>query len=140
MESQSSVSHDGVVESVAGESVFVRFIAQSACSACHAKGVCSISNSEEKVVEVKGVKPGWKPGDHVTVLLEQRQGFIALMFGYGIPLVVLLAVLFTVSAITGREAFSALIALGSLLPYYLIIWLFRKRISGKFEFRIRRTE
>lgn len=92
------------------------------------------------MVEVKGVKSVWKSGDHVEVLLEQRQGFTALMYGYGIPLVILLAVLFTVSAITGREGLSALIAMGSLAPYYLIIWIFRQRISGKFEFRIRRTE
>jgi sigma-E factor negative regulatory protein RseC len=140
MESRSSVSHEGVVERMEGETVLVRFIARSACAACHAKGVCSISNSEEKVVEVKGVKDSWKAGDHVEVLLEQRQGFTALMYGYGIPLVILMAVLFTVSAITGREGLSALIAMGSLIPYYLIIWIFRKKISGKFEFHIRRTE
>lgn len=134
------VAHEGIVEKVSGMQVRVRFVAHSACSACHARGVCSISNSEEKFVDVLNTLPGLKEGDHVEVLLEQKQGFKAVWYGYGLPLIVLLGVIFTGYAITGREGFSALMGLGSLVPYYLVVFLFRKQITGSIEFKLRKTD
>ncbi len=135
----SAVSHEGVVERITGDLIRVRFIAHSACAACHAKGVCAVSGSEEKYVDVLNGSSGYAVGDRVEVMLEEKQGFRALAYGYVFPLVILLVVLFILSELTGREGFSALIAIGSLVPYYFIVWLCRKRLSGKFDFRIQKT-
>ncbi len=140
MESRATVAHEGIVEKISGTQVRVRFVALSACSDCHAKGVCSISNSEEKFVDVTNTLPGLSAGDHVEVLLKQSQGFKAVWYGYGLPLVILLAVIFVLQGITGREGLSALIGLGSLIPYYLVVFLFRKRITQSIEFKLRKTE
>jgi positive regulator of sigma E activity len=140
MVSRATVTHEGIVEKISGSMVRVKFVAHSACSACHAKGVCSISNSDEKFVDVTYGSPGLSAGDHVEVILEQNQGFKAVWYGYGLPLLILLAVIFTLYGITGRDAFSALIGLGSLLPYYLIIYLLRKKITRSIQFKLRRTE
>ncbi len=140
MESNTNVAHEGIVEKIAGTQVRVRFVAHSACSACHAKGVCSISDSEEKFVDVTNTLTGLSVGDRVEVLLAQNQGFKAVFFGYGLPLIILLAVIFICNGITGREGFSALIGLGSLAPYYLLVFLFRKRITRSIEFKLRKTE
>jgi sigma-E factor negative regulatory protein RseC len=140
MESRATVAHEGIVEKISGTQVRVRFVAQSACSACHAKGVCSISNSEEKFVDLTNNLPGLSTGDHVEVLLAQSQGFKAVWYGYGLPLVILLAVIFTFYGITGRDGLAALIGLGSLIPYYLVVFLFRKRITRSIEFKMRKTE
>jgi sigma-E factor negative regulatory protein RseC len=140
MEGISTVAHEGIIESISGTQVRVRFVAHSACSACHAKGVCSISNSEEKFVDVTNTLPGLSEGDHVEVILAQSQGFKAVWYGYGFPLVILLVVIFTLYGITGRDGLAALIGLGTLIPYYLVIFLFRKRISRSIEFKLRRTE
>ena len=140
MHNRATVSHDGVVESLTGSRARVRFVAHSACSACHAKGMCSVAESEEKFVDVEKVPAGLSPGDRVQVILEQHQGLKAVTFGYLLPLIILLIVIFTVYAATGRDAFSALIGLGALVPYYLLVYLFRKRISRSFEFRLRKTE
>jgi positive regulator of sigma E activity len=102
------------------------------------KGVCSVAESAEKFVEVDDTPEGLVRGDRVEVLLEQRQGMKAVLYGYGLPLILLLAVLFILYAITGREGLSALIALASLVPYYLTVFLLRKRITNSFGFRLRR--
>jgi positive regulator of sigma E activity len=138
MQSGATVAHDGVIEAVSGKNVRVRFVAHSACAACHAKGVCSVSDSEEKFVDLVTPEPGLKAGDRVDVLLAQSQGFKAVWYGYGLPLIVLLAVIFTVYAVTGRDAFAALIGLGSLVPYYLVLFVFRTRITRSMEFKLRK--
>ncbi len=140
MESRATVAHEGIVEKISGANARVRFVAQSACSACHAKGVCSISNSEEKFVDVPTTLPGLTEGDYVQVVLDQSQGFKAVWYGYGLPLIILLTVIFAGYGITGRDGMSALIGMGSLIPYYLIVYLFRKRITRSIEFRLQKTE
>lgn len=140
MDSRATVTHTGVVETISGTQVRVRFVAQSACAECHARGVCSISNSEEKFVDVTNTLPGLAQGDHVEVVLSQSQGFKAVWYGYGLPLIILLTVIFAVYRITGRDGLSALIGMGSLIPYYLAVYLFRRRISRSIEFKLRKTE
>lgn len=139
MERRATVAHEGVVVSISGTKVRVRFVAHSACSACHARGVCSISDSEEKFVDVPESLPGLTIGDHVEVILEQIQGFKAVWYGYGMPLILLLTVIFTLYAITGRDGLAALTGMGSLIPYYLVVFLFRKRITRSIEFKLRKT-
>ena len=140
MDNKATVTHDGIIDGISASRVRVRFVSQSACSACHAKGVCSISNSEEKFVDVPNLLPGLSVGDPVQVILEQSQGFKAVWYGYGLPLIILLAVIFTLYGITGREAFAALIGMGTLIPYYLVVFLLRKKITQSIEFKLRKTE
>lgn len=140
MESRATIAHDGVVISLTDSLVRVKFVAHSACAACSAKGICSVSDSEEKYVDVPDAGFDLRAGDRVEILLEQSQGFKALFYGYILPLLVLLAVLFIAYAVTGREGVSALAGLGALVPYYLTIWLFRKKISRSFRFRLRKQE
>lgn len=140
MDSQATVTHKGIVETISGTNVRVRFVAHSACSACHARGVCSVSDSEEKFVDVTEPIQGLKVGDHVEVVLAQSQGFKAVWYGYGLPLIILLTVIFVLYGITGRDAISALAGLGALIPYYLAVYFFRRRITRTMEFKLRKTE
>jgi sigma-E factor negative regulatory protein RseC len=140
MDGKATIAHEGLVVSLGNNLVRVRFVAHSACAACSARGICSVSESEEKFVDVAGSGLELNPGDRVEILLEQTQGFKALFYGYILPLLVLLAVLTGVFLITNREGISALAGLGAMIPYYLIIWLFRKKISKSFHFRLRKQE
>ncbi len=140
MDNKSSVAHEGVIEKINPDSIVVRFVAHSACAACHVKGLCSVSESEEKIVEVKHPGNGFTTGEVVQVLLAQAQGFKALAFGYVFPLLVVLLVLSLFYTLTGREGLSALLSLGSLVPYYLGVWIFRKRISKSIEFRLKKID
>jgi sigma-E factor negative regulatory protein RseC len=60
----------------------------------------------------------------------------ALLLGFGLPFVVLVAVLFTVLLITGNEGAAALSGLAALVPYYAVLFLFRNRIRDKLSFSI----
>lgn len=132
-----SISHMGIVQKTAESSVFVSIVSQSACSACHAKGVCSMAESTEKVIEVATIQPNsFLVGEQVEVLMQRSMGLKAVLWGYVLPFVVLLSVLVLVFETTGSEAWAGLGAILSLIPYYLILSLFRANLKNQFGFRI----
>lgn len=130
------INHEGVVASNSGKSVIVSISSQSACTGCHAKGSCGMMGNTTKMIEVMG-KYDVHPGDIVNVLMEQSMGFTALFFGYLLPFVSLLAVLITMISFDVEELTAGLVAIGSLLPYYLILYLFRNKLGEKFSFSIK---
>jgi len=136
MNSSSQIEHSGIVKEIVGNVVKVSIISQSACSACHAKGACSVSDKEEKIIDVETFSQEYKIGDEVKVFIAKNQGFTALFLGYVFPLILLLAVLFVVNAIIDNQGIAALAALGSLPLYYYILYLSRKFIGKKFNFQI----
>ena len=119
MQDSRSVEHKGVVEEVNDDQIRVGFISHSACSSCHAKGVCSLSEIENKYVEVRNDGSEFKVGDNVDILLQQRQGFKALWLGYVLPFILMVLTLILVMAITEREGLAGLTGVLVLLPYYL---------------------
>ncbi len=139
MRDNTSVEHKGVVEKIDGRIIRVGFVSHSACSGCHAKGVCSLSEVENKYVEVIHDGSELIVGDSVDILLEQKQGFTALWLGYVLPFIVMVLTLVIVMATTGREGLAGLSGVLILVPYYLVLYILRDRVREKFEFKIRKT-
>ena len=133
-----TISHRGKVIDVTPELTTVEIVSQSACSACHAKSLCSLGESVVKKVEVP-TRPyhSFKPGDEVNVLLRASMGHKAVVIAYGLPLVVLIAVLLICIESGLPELFSGLAAIGSVALYYFVIWLLRGRLRNSYEFEIR---
>ncbi|MBW6501365.1 MAG: SoxR reducing system RseC family protein [Bacteroidales bacterium] len=130
-----SVQHIGKVEKVDPGSVTVKIVSESACSGCHAKARCSLTDSEEKIVFVTG-SYDVTPGDTVTVLMKQSMGYKALLIGYVIPFLILLSSLVILAAMALPEAYAGLLSIGILALYYLIIYIFRNKIDKKFTFTL----
>jgi sigma-E factor negative regulatory protein RseC len=136
-----AIIHPGIVEEVTPERVLVRILSQSACSTCHAKGACSVSETEEKVIEVENPGPGeWKPGQQVMVAMDQSLGLKAVFLGYLLPLIILVASVIVFLAWFNDEGLAALISILMLAPYYLVLYLFRSRLKKRFSFRIEHSE
>jgi sigma-E factor negative regulatory protein RseC len=133
---ETTISHKGIVQKSDNESVTVLITAESACRGCHAEGSCNLSGTEEKIVEVKG-SFDLKNGDTVTVLMKQSSGFTALFLGYIMPLIFVISFLILFATLGYPELVSGLLAISSLLPYYLILYLLRKRINDKFIFSLK---
>ena len=85
------VSHQGTVISVGQDRISVRIVSESACSACHAAGLCGASESKNKIVDVP-VYGGqtYSVGQEVEVCLARKMGLKAVLLSYVIPLVILL--------------------------------------------------
>jgi sigma-E factor negative regulatory protein RseC len=132
------IDHDGVIESIEGELAHVKIISESACASCHAKGVCGAADQEEKYLDVPLGSQEFKAGEKVSVLVARNLGFKAVGLGYVYPLVLLMAILITLITMGMDEMKAALLALLSLPPYYLAIYLSRKRINKTFTFSIKK--
>jgi sigma-E factor negative regulatory protein RseC len=131
------IKHSGVVENILGDSVQVRIVQTSACAACKVAGYCNASESKEKLVDVYHADTrNLKVGDVVTVTASTQVAAQALLLGFGLPFVVLVAVLIAVLLITGNEGAAALSGLAALVPYYAVLFLFRNRIRDKLSFSI----
>jgi sigma-E factor negative regulatory protein RseC len=134
---QSIIIHPGIVDHIEKGKVFVRILSQSACSTCHSKGICSVSDVEEKIVEVDvRNEDSYHKGDQVTVRMQLRLGNKAVMLGYVIPLVILVASIITFVLIFDNEGLAALLSLLMLVPYYFILYLLRKKLKQQFSFTL----
>lgn len=69
-------------------------------------------------------------GENVTVSVSSSLGHKAVSLGFGIPLALLLAVVFVVNILTGNEPLAAMCGLGILIPYYIVMYIFRARIGN----------
>lgn len=131
------IKHSGIIESVENDCVHVRILQSSACAGCKVAGHCSASESKEKMVDITDANASnYKVGESVTISTENSTGFRAVLYGYGYPLILLMAALMIVGATTKNELYSALAALEILVPYYLIIYVMRNKISRQVYFTI----
>ena len=131
------ISHSGVVESIEKGCVHVRIVQTSACAACKVAGYCNAAESKEKIIDVYcDDSAAYAVGQSVTVSASRQMAGHALLLAFGLPFVVMVAVLVVVLLITGDEGKAALGGLLSLLPYYGLLWLFRNQIGSRFAFTI----
>lgn len=136
------IKHRGIVENIKGSHVQVRIVQTSACSACSVKGHCNASESKEKLVDVFDVgASSYQVGEEVMLSGTTSMGMQAVWLAFGVPFLVLLITLFVSMRLTdGDELKSALIALFALIPYYLIIYICRNKLSRKFSFTLEPIE
>ena len=139
MSDHNLIDHLGIVDRIEGDVAHVKINSESACSACHAKGVCGAADQEEKFLDVPLSGASYKTGEQVHVQVARRLGFKAVALGYFYPFLLLMAVLILLILIGVSELKAGSLALLSILPYYLILYLFRKRIESTFTFSIKKT-
>lgn len=130
------IDHEGKVTENTGKSVKVSILTTSACSGCHAKGACNLSGSEVKIVEVKG-SYNVVPGESVNVQMKQSQGYAAVLYGYILPFLSVVVMLMVLAVFKVPELTAGLVSISILLPYYLVLYMFRKRINEKFTFTLK---
>ena len=129
------IFHRGIVQKTEANSVLITITSQSACSGCHAENACSLSGKELKNIEIPG-SYNVNKGDEVTVQVSQSSGFEAVLMAYVIPLVVLLVSLIVLNLLKMSELMAGLLSLVTLVPYYTILYLFRKRVNNRFNFTL----
>jgi len=134
--SHGTIQHDGTVTKVDGNSVLVSITSNSACSGCHAEGLCGISGKEEKIIDIRG-RYNVSPGDSVTVMMEQSTGYKAVVLSYLAPLIIVITGLITCNILSFNELTAGLISILLLVPWYVILYLFRNKINRSFTFTLK---
>ena len=77
------VSHKGRVVEVGQDVIQVEIISSSACSSCHAAGLCTMSEAVKKIVEVPAASnPKCYDGEEVELVLQEATGMKAVLLAY----------------------------------------------------------
>ena len=132
------IDHEGIIDHIDSDVAHVRIYSQSACAACHAKGVCGAADQEEKFLNVVLHGESYKEGEPVRVEVARKLGYRAVALGYVFPFLLLMGVLISLTIIGLDELKVGLYALLSIIPYYMVLYLLRRRIESTFTFSIRK--
>ena len=132
-----SVAHRGKIVSITPEFTTVEIISESACSSCHAAGLCGMSEYTKKAIEVPTRSwDSYEVGQEVNVVLRASMGHKAVWLAYVVPLVIMVAVLLGLTAAGAGELVSGIAAIGAAALWYFVLWLLRERLRNEYIFEI----
>jgi sigma-E factor negative regulatory protein RseC len=131
----SEIKHEAIVRSVGDDSVTVVLSPGLSCEGCQAESSCGMTGKSDKIVSIPGTFK-FHPGDKVIVSMKDSQGYTALFLGYMLPLILVVSTLIILLSFEAGELLSGLISFGILIPYYIILRIFRNSIGRKFSFKI----
>ena len=131
------LQHRGVVESVAGDTVIVSVMPESACAGCHARGVCGERGEKREIVVKTRYAAEYAVGERVVVALERNSmGVLSVVWCYVLPLIVLLGVLFGTKGFGVEDGVAALSSMAAMALYFVALYLMRKMFERKIKFTI----
>ncbi len=134
-----NIEHEGFIKEIEGAVLKVSITSKAACASCKAKGACTVSETEEKIIDViKNDSDNYKIGEAVKVYYRQSLGFRALLLGYLIPFFIVVFCLIVILSITDNEVLSGTVSLSLLIPYYLFLYLSREKHNNTFSFSIKK--
>jgi positive regulator of sigma E activity len=112
----------GIVTKCKNEFAFVKIIRNSMCGDdC---GNCNLCAKKE--IEIKALNTiGAKEGDKVELKMPEESGFLASLFTYGIPMLLLIAGIIGGAFVDKAELFS-IVALIVIAIWYLVLFFLEK--------------
>ena len=134
----SFITHRGRVLSVSDGNVSVEIVSSPACASCQAASLCTAAEASRKVVQAPLLSgQHFNAGEAVDVCLAPSQGLKAVLLSYVVPVLVLLIFVVSLSCTGLSELLCGLAAVCGVGVYYLILFLFRKRLAGDYRFYIK---
>ncbi len=133
---KTDIKHKGFVKEVGENSLVVNIVNQSACSTCHAQGACTVADFQDKEIEISYFTKNYTPGQEVTIVFRESQGFTALFYGYVLPFLLVLITLIIMTSISDNELLGGLISLAILIPYYTTLYFLRHLLKKVFKFEL----
>ncbi len=139
MTKNKKIEHEGIIQSLSAQSLDVLIDSYSACSGCHAKGACGMSDMKQKTITVRRPAGDFHVGDRVMVYANMSHAFYSVLLAYVLPSFVIIGTIFFIEKFGSSELTAALSSLGLLALYFVILYLCRNRISKKITFAIAKT-
>ena len=132
------VSHPGVVVGINDKDLEIEILSSSMCGSCGIKSACGMSEMQEKRITVP--KPEDKEfivGQPVKIIMNTSQGNMAALFAYFIPAFLLVAIIMILSNLSVKEWLAALIGIGVIAVYYIVLSFFKEKLRNEFTYEIR---
>ncbi len=139
MAKKERVQHEGVVVKVSTQTLEVLIQSHSACSACHAKGACSMADMKQKMIVTQKPDTDIQIGDKVMVYASMNHAFYSVLLAYILPSILILTAIFFLEKSGSEELTAAITSLILLAVYFFILYLFRNKISHKIRFTVEKS-
>ena len=138
MAKRNEIVHAGKILEMTPDFTSVEIMVSSACASCHAKSLCGMSEEQEKVIMLPtDPYATYNVGDQVQVCTKMSMGLKAAWISYTIPLIILVALILSLTSLGVNGPISAVSAVGGVALYYFIVWLLRDRLQNEFVFYIK---
>ena len=127
-----------MVVGIHDEDIEIEILSSSMCGSCGIKSACGMSEMQEKRITVP--KPEDKEfivGQPVKITMNASQGNKAALFAYFIPAFLLVAIIVILSNLSVKEWLAALIGIGAIAIYYIVLSFFKDRLRNEFTYEIR---
>ena len=95
-----------------------------------------MADYQDKEIEINHFTKHYVPGQEVTILFRESQGFKALVYGYVLPFILVLLTLIVATSVSDNELIGGLLALAILIPYYTTLYFFRHLLKKVFKFEL----
>ena len=133
-----AVSRKGRIVAAENGSVSVEIVSESACASCHAAGLCGLTESKKKIVQVPVRDSSqFEIGQEVEVCLGTKAGMKAVLLSYVLPVLFLLILILSLSKIGLGELAAGGLSILGVAGYYLVLYFFRDRLAEGYEFYIK---
>lgn len=136
MNAKKEIIHDGFVKSIDGDRLCVSIIVKGGCEGCQLKGSCNNSEMKEKEIFAETDGIDYYVGQPVRIHMKESAGFKAVFLAYFLPFLLMLFVMIVASTMTADEGIIGLSAIASLVPYYIVLYLYRNRIKKNFKYAV----
>lgn len=131
-----TIRQSATVIHVDASEIEVEVCRPDACAACKAKSVCSEGGGQGKRMTLLNDGQGYRVGEQITLVMRRSSGLKAVVIAYLVPVFLIIAALLVFQALHIKETLSALLTLGILGLYFLVIRLLGGRIKRELTIEI----
>jgi sigma-E factor negative regulatory protein RseC len=134
MDLKKEVTHTGNVSVIGEKGIKVKIGIIAGCSDCQIKGSCNLVEQSQKELFIECNPSHFKKGQRVKVSLKTSTGKNTVFIYYILPVFVMLIAMLFAPVFIKNENGIGIFSLFSLLPYYFVIFLFRKSFKKKITY------
>lgn len=111
------------------------------CGSCPAARLCGSFNNNSNIITVETKIAGaFRKGDKVTVSGTETLHRKAISLATGLPSVIMIAIMVGIYLLTSNQLAAVLCGIGSLVIFYLVLYLCRNKIAHEFRFTITKPD
>ena len=134
------IRHQGKVERIEKDKVFVRIEQKAACSDCHASSVCFVADKKDKIIEVNDCTGSYALQEEVDISVRSSMGLSAVVIAYAIPLLFVILAVVVGLFVSKSEVVGGVTGLSVLVAYYFVLYLMRDKIKKKLVFTLSKIQ
>ena len=129
------ISCEAIIKFVENGKIGVAVKQADACGSCAAQKLCH-GEKEEKIIWINNPQEDYKVGEVVLISTDYKSCILSVVYGYILPLVLFLAVVFGLYAAEFDEIICGIFGIIILIPYYFGLSFVSRKIFSNNQFKI----